>query len=689
PNAHTTTQDPPEMPNLIISEVADPADNHEARFVELYNAGNKAIVFNTTTIYFSRQANGGNHSSIQLTGVIQPKQTYVIGNSSNISTAYGIPADLDFGSVTGNGDDGYFLYFDGDETTGILMDAYGEIDVQATEADAWFYEDSRALRNSNVTSPNATWTASEWTITAANTDNCTPGEHNENVSWKGGAGNWNNPGNWSNGTIPGNSNNVVIPPGALLNVNVNNAAVNNINLQEGGELTINSGQGLSVSGTIIIEDGGSFINDGTLDNGAKADADAVMQRNVPAYTNDANGWHLLASPVDNMTISGSDFEPGTSDPNLDDFYAWDEINYQWLNFKVGANNITNFENGKGYLVSYQTTATKDFTGTFNNADITLTDLTKTAGKGEGWHLLGNPFQSALKWESTNWNLSNIGTGAKIMNPGGTYTDIAYDGANEYIPANQGFFVQATEATNSITIPTASREHNPTAFYKSEKQNLLTLRAADGEFYVETWIQIMDGATPDYDQNFDIRFLGGMYNAPHLYSLMTDGERLSTNRVGDFEEELVVPLGFKSFLDREFTITASNAASFGNEIEVYLIDSENELQINLKEHPEFTFSANAYEVTERFKLLFLKSTDIHEAESAEKINIYAHGSTVYLNSSENLDARIAIYNITGQMVYKNHILIDRTAEIGINKTTGWYVVKVQTTEGITSQKVFIK
>jgi len=73
-----------------------------------------------------------------------------------------------------------------------------------------------------------------------------------------------------------------------------------------------------------------------------------------------------------------------------------------------------------------------------------------------------------------------------MNPGGTYTDIAYDGANEYIPANQGFFVQATEATNSITIPTASREHNSTAFYKSEKQNLLTLRAADGEFYVETW-----------------------------------------------------------------------------------------------------------------------------------------------------------------------------------------------------------
>ena len=159
---------------MIISEVADPGDDYQGRFVELYNVGNTEIDFNSTTVYFSRQANGGNHSSIQLTGTISPYETYVIGNSSDINTIYGFTADLDFGSVSGNGDDGYFLYFDGDETTGTLMDAYGEEDVDGTGED-WEYEDSRAVRESSVTSPNSTWTDSEWTITAADVADMTPG----------------------------------------------------------------------------------------------------------------------------------------------------------------------------------------------------------------------------------------------------------------------------------------------------------------------------------------------------------------------------------------------------------------------------------------------------------------------------------------------------------------------------------
>ena len=167
--------DVPDVPSLIITEVADPGDVFQGRFVEIYNNGDETIDLSAEQIYFARQSNGGNFSSIPLTGTLAPDRILVIGNSSNINTNYGFSADVDFGSVTGNGDDGYFIYFGGDETSGTLLDAYGVIDEDGS-GNPWEYEDSRAIRNNPKTDlPTSTWTASQWTITAADIPDMTPG----------------------------------------------------------------------------------------------------------------------------------------------------------------------------------------------------------------------------------------------------------------------------------------------------------------------------------------------------------------------------------------------------------------------------------------------------------------------------------------------------------------------------------
>ena len=177
PNATQATTATPAAPTLIISEVADPGDDYNGRFVELFNTSNTTIDFSSTTVYFVRQSNGGSESSIQLSGTLAGQTTLVIGNATNIDILYGASTcDLDFGSVTGNGDDGYFLYMNGDEDSGILFDAYGVVDVDGSGED-WEYEDSRAVRKSSVNEPNATWTSSEWTITAADVADMNPGTH--------------------------------------------------------------------------------------------------------------------------------------------------------------------------------------------------------------------------------------------------------------------------------------------------------------------------------------------------------------------------------------------------------------------------------------------------------------------------------------------------------------------------------
>jgi hypothetical protein len=173
--------------SLIISEVADPSDNANARFVELYNAGVSSIDLSAGTWYLARQANGGGWANVALTGTIGAAQTYVLAYSvSNFPIAYpAAPApNQSAGSViTGNGDDGYFLYSGGSNSVGTLEDAYGVLNQDGTGT-PWEYTDGRGVRNAGVTAGNPSWTASEWTVTTGTvaTTGMTPGVHPEGAA---------------------------------------------------------------------------------------------------------------------------------------------------------------------------------------------------------------------------------------------------------------------------------------------------------------------------------------------------------------------------------------------------------------------------------------------------------------------------------------------------------------------------
>ena len=180
PSANATTQEQtPEY--LIISEVLDPGDNYNARFVEIYNVGSTDIDLTSGQWYLSKQANGSATSwaDIQLTGTISSGEVIVIGYSqSSFNTAYGFDPDYTSGNINGNGDDGYFLYKGGDHSSGTLVDAYGVINEDGTGT-AWEYTDSRAYRKSTVTQANPTWTADEWVIESADVADATPGNYPE------------------------------------------------------------------------------------------------------------------------------------------------------------------------------------------------------------------------------------------------------------------------------------------------------------------------------------------------------------------------------------------------------------------------------------------------------------------------------------------------------------------------------
>jgi hypothetical protein len=165
--------------NLLISEVPDPSNNGNYRYIEFFNPGSVDIDLAAGQWNLVRYSNAGTSGqAIALTGTVPAGGTFVIATNAD-DFAAGYPTAASPGQVSnqinGNGDDAYALYFGGDQSLGILRDIYGV--VGETGAGTWDYTDKRAVRKSTVTSPNAAWTADEWVVASAVSAKMTPGTH--------------------------------------------------------------------------------------------------------------------------------------------------------------------------------------------------------------------------------------------------------------------------------------------------------------------------------------------------------------------------------------------------------------------------------------------------------------------------------------------------------------------------------
>ncbi|RPD96562.1 lamin tail domain-containing protein [Aureibaculum marinum] len=149
---------------VFISEIADPDNNANARFIEIYNADSKPIDLTAWTL--NRYTNDSEtvSSSMDLTGItLAVGQAFVIAvNDVEFEATYGFAPDMD-GTSTGpagsNGDDNITLV----DPNGTVIDIFGVIGFDGSGTDHEF-EDGRALRNTSVTEGNPVYTISEWQI---------------------------------------------------------------------------------------------------------------------------------------------------------------------------------------------------------------------------------------------------------------------------------------------------------------------------------------------------------------------------------------------------------------------------------------------------------------------------------------------------------------------------------------------
>jgi len=265
-----------EKVELFITEIANPADIGNAKYVELFNAGVNELDLSTVDYHFAIEFNGGSSlQAFELTGIVPPKSYYLIDSNQNMSfeTTYGQSSNLGVSSTFGSGDDSYLLSTSGlndDDAKDTMYDIYGEIGIDG-DSESWLYTNSRIYRNNpTVKTSNIKWDNAEWVIISNPTtpSDMTPGYGDNDYIFNGT--------DWSTNIYLNTSpdNNTAEPD---KNIFINSGTFSLTQDKTIGDLVVRSGATLILEPGIKLTVSGDIVNEGTIIFDSDATGTAVLE----------------------------------------------------------------------------------------------------------------------------------------------------------------------------------------------------------------------------------------------------------------------------------------------------------------------------------------------------------------------------------------------------------------------------
>ena len=369
------------------------------------------------------------------------------------------------------------------------------------------------------------------------------------------------------------------------------------------------------------------------------------------------GWHLIATPVGQMTPS---MDNNFLSDNTFDLYYFDqsaENGLVWKNYKANSFDLVS---GHGYLYANSETVDLTFEGMpyVGNGQVCLAYDEVLADDEEygwlaGWNLIGNPF----------------GTTATLPNTVNYYT-LNEDGSELItgdawvFPAMEGLFVQATNTGESVTFTPQSKGG-------VDNSNMVALNLnGDGG--------VIDRVIVRFDENRALpKFMLDSKNTK-LYIPQGGKDYAVVN--SDAQGEM--PVNFKAAKNGSYTISVDAKNLDVNYL--HLIDNMTGMNIDLLATPSYTFEANTDDYAYRFRLVF-SANNVNDNEGNESFAFMGDGNLMILGIEG--EATLQMVDVTGR------ILSSETFSGSYNKTVsaraGVYMLRLIQDENVRTQKIIVK
>jgi len=424
-----------------------------------------------------------------------------------------------------------------------------------------------------------------------------------------------------------------------------NRSVNNLT-----SLEIQPQKGISVQNQLIangalvlksdINGNSSFIDD----RNSPDDVSATVENYLTS-----GRWHFVSPSVEEATAAAYYVENG-SDIWMKEF---NETTNQWEYISSLTHPLSP---GKGYAIWVDEGRADEkavYEGVLNNGDLTVN--LSYSGVDQGWNLIGNPFPSSLDLGELGWSQSNT-TAAVYVYDNGNFLSSNLTGEGTLtegiIPPGQGFFVQATAANASFTLPQNARVHSAQSFYKEPASTVdaLILNVSKDGKRDKSWVSFSADATDEFDQGRDAWRLEGDAGMPQLYTRFGD-RQLSINVMSELVNQKSVPVYFEAPTDGNYLLEFDLMETFAD-TEIILEDHITGEMYDLSQHNALNFEAFVGSDPHRFTIHFNKTiTGLQAAEATESnVHFYSRNGKLFAESLTGFEGGVlTLYSLSGQLL----------------------------------------
>lgn len=422
-------------------------------------------------------------------------------------------------------------------------------------------------------------------------------------------------------------------------------ACNDLTINEGSTVFLESGAALEISGSI------------------SGDGQTHVQRN----TTGSDGYSILGSPVSSYQADqlGADF-----------IHTYDGSSYS----SNLSNSTTSLTPGLGFFVSYSATSpTADFLGTPNTGTVAY------AIGSTGFHLVANPYTTAISisdflsgntiddgtvyfWDDGGSNVSGDRGGDYItVNSAGT-TSTASDSdgvsgssgttaaSNGYITSVQGVFINVPSTTGSISFTSSmqvstSGANDDSNHYRKEEIKRVKLAVSGNGLYNELLIALSGEATTELDQGWDAVKLSGNKDIS-FYSLLGE-KKLAIQSFPNVAESLSVPLGLSLSEASTYELKVVGMERMTDYF-LRVLDSKTGLSYDLSKDTSISFEGFAEEDNNRFELTIAKTPLLSILDGSETLKVYGDGSLLAIESTLTGEQTVLIHTLDGRLVHSQQV-----------------------------------